>query len=101
MLIYFRVIKEMLLYENGPETDNEESEDIVEALSRKLPVFCTRLLEMKSSKTVPPSFLAWDALISSLAEFEPIERVPYCHMLIRRLNEILPPLFDSLPSSPS
>uniref|UniRef100_A0A158R5P9 E3 ubiquitin-protein ligase listerin n=1 Tax=Syphacia muris TaxID=451379 RepID=A0A158R5P9_9BILA len=98
--IFKSIMKEMFVFENKLMDEVSDSDDITKAMERKMPVVCSRLLKNAQVRGVRPSFLVLDALVSCLNEFEPIERVPYCHMLLPYLNEILLLLFDELPEIP-
>ena len=98
--LFFRVVGQMLLFENKADVNAEEGEDLEDAFTRKMPVICNRLLNVKDKGVVAPPILVWDALVVCLSHFEAIERVPYCHMLLPLMDDILPGLFDKLPPNP-
>uniref|UniRef100_A0A158Q7G4 E3 ubiquitin-protein ligase listerin n=1 Tax=Elaeophora elaphi TaxID=1147741 RepID=A0A158Q7G4_9BILA len=66
---------------------------------KHLPVLFTRILDdaVMDNCILPPKLLIWDAFISSLSQFELLERVAYCSAMGPYIDQIIPNLFGLLP----
>lgn len=83
----------ILRLENKKE--DEDSEDLPAARKKELPIIFTRAMEKKpiSIYQIPPNFLAWDALITTLSQFDIAERVAYSYSVSLHLSSIIADLF--------
>ncbi|EFO25535.2 hypothetical protein LOAG_02947 [Loa loa] len=75
------ITKDMLMMQNKRNEENDAGDEKLPSSHQKhLPIPFTRILDdtMISSCFLPPKLLVWDAFISSLSQFELLERVAYC-----------------------
>ncbi|CAG9540653.1 unnamed protein product, partial [Cercopithifilaria johnstoni] len=94
------ITKDMFKIQNKRNEENDVGDEKLPSNHQKhLPVPFTRILDDTTinSCTLPPKLLIWDAFISSLNQFEPLERVAYCSAMSPYIDQIMPHLFGLLP----
>lgn len=90
----------MLEIQNKRNEENDVGDEKLPSSHQKqLPVPFTRILDDTAigSCTLSPKLLIWDAFISSLNQFELLERVAYCSAMGPYIDQIMPYLFGLLP----
>ncbi|VIO98987.1 Zinc finger protein 294., putative [Brugia malayi] len=91
--------KDMLKIQNKQnEENNLGDEKLPSNYQKRLPVPFTRILDdtVIGNCILPPKLLIWDAFISSLSQFDLLERVAYCSAMGPYIDQIMPHLFSLL-----
>lgn len=89
----------MLKIQNIREEENDS--ELPSSHQKHLPVLFTRIFDdiVKRNCVLPAKLLVWDAFISSLRQFELLERVAYCSAMVPYIDQIMSHLFALLPDS--
>ncbi len=97
--LFYRLTKDMLKIQNKQnEENNLGDEKLPSNYQKRLPVPFTRILDdtVIGNCILPPKLLIWDAFISSLSQFDLLERVAYCSAMGPYIDQIMPHLFSLL-----
>ncbi|KAM3716551.1 E3 ubiquitin-protein ligase listerin [Dirofilaria immitis] len=99
--IFKLITKDMLKTQNKSNEDDLGDEKLPSSHKKHLPVPFTRVLDGTTlgSSVLSPKLLIWDAFISSLNQFELLEKVAYCSTMGPYMDQIMPHLFGLLPDS--
>ncbi|VBB35239.1 unnamed protein product, partial [Acanthocheilonema viteae] len=93
------ITKNMLKIQNNRNEENDiGDEKFPSSYQKHLPVPFTRILDDTITDNIlSPKLLIWDAFISSLSQFELLERVAYSSAMGPYIDQIMPHLFSLLP----